>query len=79
MHYYSPKGDNMRQNDTNQAKTEVIENLVGIILFYVVLIGGVLIIDMRMSSLPDYPSSSINMQNKTIGSFICTNRYKIRM
>lgn len=44
-------------------KTEVIENLVGIILFYVVLIGGVLIIDMRMSSLPDYPSSNINMQN----------------
>ena len=38
-------------------KTEVIRNVAGVILFYLVLIAGVLLIDMRMDSLPDSPSS----------------------
>lgn len=42
-------------------KTEVIRNLAGVVLFYLVLIGGVLLIDMRMDSLPDSPSQSINI------------------
>lgn len=42
-------------------KTEVIRNLAGVALFYLVLIGGVLLIDMRMDSLPDSPNQSINI------------------
>ena len=38
-------------------KTEVIRNMAGVVLFYLVLIAGALIIDMRMDSLPDSPSS----------------------
>ncbi len=34
-------------------KKEVMRNLAGVILFYLALIGSVLLIDMRMDSLPD--------------------------
>jgi hypothetical protein len=40
-------------------KTEIIRNWAGVLLFYLVLIGGVLIIDMRMDSLPDNPTTNI--------------------
>lgn len=38
-------------------KKELIRNLAGVMLFYLVLIAGVLFIDMRMDSLPDNQSS----------------------
>ncbi len=38
-------------------KKEVMKNMAGVVLFYLVLIAGVLIIDMRMDSLPDSPST----------------------
>lgn len=38
-------------------KKEVMKNMAGIVLFYLVLIAGVLILDMRMDSLPDSPST----------------------
>ena len=34
-------------------KKEVMKNMAGVVLFYLVLIAGVLLIDMRMDSLPD--------------------------
>ena len=34
-------------------KKELIRNLAGVMIFYLVLIAGVLFIDMRMDSLPD--------------------------
>ena len=39
-------------------KTEVIRNMAGVVLFYLVLVAGVLLIDMRMDSLPDRPTST---------------------
>jgi hypothetical protein len=42
-------------------KTEIIRNWAGVLLFYLVLIGGVLIIDMRMDSLPDNPTTNISV------------------
>ena len=42
-------------------KKELIRNLAGVMLFYLVLIAGVLFIDMRMDSLPDsQPSIQIS-------------------
>ena len=38
-------------------KNQVMKNVAGVILFYLELIAGVLLIDMRMDSLPDSPSS----------------------
>jgi hypothetical protein len=38
-------------------KNEVIKNVAGVILFYIALIAGVLLLDMRMDSLPDSPST----------------------
>ena len=38
-------------------KNEVMKNMAGVVLFYIVLIAGVLIIDMRMDSLPDNPTT----------------------
>ena len=38
-------------------KKEVMRNMAGVLLFYLVLIAGVLVIDMRMDSLPDNPST----------------------
>lgn len=43
-------------------KNEVIKNVAGVIMFYLVLIAGVLLIDMRMDSLPD-SQSSIQISN----------------
>ena len=43
-------------------KKEVMKNMAGIVLFYLVLIAGVLILDMRMDSLPD-SQSSIQISN----------------
>lgn len=42
-------------------KAEIIRNWAGVLLFYLVLIGGVLIIDMRMDSLPDNSTTNINI------------------
>jgi len=42
-------------------KTEVIRNVAGVVLFYLAVIGGVLLIDMRMDSLPDYQPTNINV------------------
>ena len=42
-------------------KTEVLRNVAGVVLFYLALIGGVLLIDMRMDSLPDYQTTNINV------------------
>ena len=42
-------------------KTEIIRNWAGVLLFYLVLIGGVLIIDMGMDSLPDNPTTNISV------------------
>lgn len=39
-------------------KNEIIKNVAGVILFYLVLVAGVLLIDMRMDSLPDSPTST---------------------
>ena len=42
-------------------KNEVIKNVAGVILFYLAIIAGVLLIDMRMDSLPDsQPSIQIS-------------------
>lgn len=38
-------------------KNQVIRNVAGVILFYLALIAGVLLLDMRMDSLPDSPTS----------------------
>ena len=38
-------------------KNEVIKNVAGVILFYLAIIAGVLLIDMRMDSLPDSQST----------------------
>ena len=45
-------------------KNQVMKNVAGVILFYLVLIAGALIIDMRMDSLPDSPTQSINIAKK---------------
>ena len=38
-------------------KNQVIKNVAGVILFYLALTAGVLLLDMRMDSLPDNPTS----------------------
>ncbi len=38
-------------------KMEVLKNMAGVVLFYLIIVLGVLIIDARMDSLPDSPNN----------------------
>ncbi len=38
-------------------KMEVLKNMAGVVLFYLIIVLGVLLIDARMDSLPDSPNT----------------------